>query len=128
VTVFNPLLAAVAPGFHSLQYLAIVWRYQFNVERARGHGRGFSTRGLGRVLGGPGAGLALFVVAGTLLGAMLFWAIPFAISAQFGFANSPLGAGAPVFAVWVFVNIHHYFIDNVIWRRENPDTRQHLFG
>jgi len=23
----------------------------------------------------------------------------------------------------VFVNIHHYFMDNVIWRRDNPDMR-----
>jgi len=21
------------------------------------------------------------------------------------------------------VNIHHYFMDHVIWRRDNPDTR-----
>ena len=30
----------------------------------------------------------------------------------------------PYFAAFfAFVNIHHYFMDNVIWRRENPDTR-----
>jgi len=23
----------------------------------------------------------------------------------------------------VVVNIHHYFMDHVIWRRDNPDTR-----
>ena len=26
-------------------------------------------------------------------------------------------------AIFVIVSIHHYFMDNVIWRRENPDTR-----
>ena len=29
----------------------------------------------------------------------------------------------PFFAAFfVFVNLHHYFMDFVIWRRENPDT------
>ena len=26
-------------------------------------------------------------------------------------------------AIFVIVNIHHYFMDHVIWRRDNPDTR-----
>jgi hypothetical protein len=26
-------------------------------------------------------------------------------------------------ASYVVVNIHHYFMDSVIWRRENPDMR-----
>ena len=26
-------------------------------------------------------------------------------------------------AIFLFVNIHHYFMDHVVWRRENPDTR-----
>jgi hypothetical protein len=30
----------------------------------------------------------------------------------------------PFFAAFfVVVNIHHYFMDHVIWRRDNPDTR-----
>jgi len=28
----------------------------------------------------------------------------------------------------VFVNVHHYFTDNVIWRSQNPETRRYLFG
>ena len=30
-------------------------------------------------------------------------------------------------AIYAFVNIHHYFMDTVIWRRDNPATR-HLFA
>ena len=39
-----------------------------------------------------------------------------------------LGLGeTPYFAaIFVFVNIHHYFMDFVIWRRENPRTRHLL--
>ena len=46
-----------------------------------------------------------------------------------------LGLGAPralaaesAFTGWTFINLHHYFIDSVTWRRENPETRRHLFG
>jgi hypothetical protein len=30
-------------------------------------------------------------------------------------------------AIYTFVNVHHFFMDYVIWRRENPATR-YLFG
>ena len=33
-----------------------------------------------------------------------------------------------LFIGWTFINIHHYFIDNVIWRRDNPEARRYLFG
>ena len=36
---------------------------------------------------------------------------------------SVLGATPYAAAIGAFVNIHHYFLDNVIWRRENRDTR-----
>ena len=26
-------------------------------------------------------------------------------------------------AIFAIVNLHHYFRDHVIWRRDNPDTR-----
>jgi hypothetical protein len=38
------------------------------------------------------------------------------------------GPTVAMFAVTVFINIHHYFIDNVIWRGTNPDMRKYLFG
>jgi hypothetical protein len=34
-----------------------------------------------------------------------------------------LGLTPFVAAFSTFINIHHYFMDHVIWRRENPDTR-----
>jgi hypothetical protein len=34
--------------------------------------------------------------------------------------------GAFIFVVWI--NLHHYFIDNVIWRRDNDDVRRFLFA
>jgi hypothetical protein len=34
-----------------------------------------------------------------------------------------LGLSPCVAAFFVCVNIHHYFMDHVIWRRENPEAR-----
>ena len=30
--------------------------------------------------------------------------------------------------VSIFIDIHHYFLDNVMWRKDNPDVSRHLFG
>ena len=38
-------------------------------------------------------------------------------------APSGLGDTPYLAAIFVFVNIHHYFMDTVLWRRENPRTR-----
>jgi hypothetical protein len=29
---------------------------------------------------------------------------------------------------WLFINIHHYLLDNVMWRKGNPSVAKHLFG
>jgi len=34
----------------------------------------------------------------------------------------------PLIAMWVFINIHHYLLDNVMWRKGNPDVGHHLFA
>ena len=155
----DPVLLLVVPFFHSLQYLAVVWRYQLNVEEADrlhtddqvGHGKhpdghddftpvgnetplplgeGFRARKKHwkAWLRSAPAGLARFVLAGSILGFAGFWLAPITIDALSGYDQAVFGATLFLFIGWTFINIHHYFIDNVIWRRENPETRQHLFG
>ena len=31
-------------------------------------------------------------------------------------------------AAMLFINIHHYFIDNVVWRFKDPRVRAYLLG
>ena len=110
----NPLWLLVIPAFHSLQYLAVVWRYQGGVERAK-----------------PGnwrRGMAVFVSSGLALGFIGFWGLPNLMDSVIPYDHAVFGTTACLFAVWIFINIHHFFLDNVMWRRENPDTRTHLFG
>ena len=33
-----------------------------------------------------------------------------------------------LFMFYIFINIHHYFLDNVMWRRGNPDVQQYIFS
>jgi hypothetical protein len=38
-------------------------------------------------------------------------------------AGHSLGATPYFAALYAFVNLHHYFMDFVIWRRDNPETQ-----
>ena len=68
------------------------------------------------------------MMIGGILGAAGFWWAPTALDTLAGYDRAVFGTTVFVFIAWTFINIHHYFIDNVIWRRENPETRRHLFA
>ena len=73
------------------------------------------------------AGLTRFLVVGGVLGFAGFWAAPITVDALSGYDQAIFGATLFLFIGWTFINIHHYFIDNVIWRRDNPEARRYLF-
>lgn len=124
----NPLWLLVVPALHSLQYLAVVWRYQTNVERdvadAEKDLEPKALSALGplyrlRVLG--------FIVGGAALGYLGFWLIPFVLTALIPYDKAVLGSSLFFFIVLIFINVHHYFLDNVMWRRGNPEVSKYLF-
>jgi hypothetical protein len=111
----------IIPALHSVQYLYIVWLLKRNEARAAE----------GPPLFGKPAGVRLLAlsVASIGLGWILFRGVPAFLegmlvpSARPGAAAADLGPTPYFAAIFVFVNIHHYFMDNVIWRREHPETR-----
>jgi hypothetical protein len=111
----DPGVLVFIPVFHSLQYLIVVWRYELN--RANNVGEREPRRRL----------LSVILLA-TLMGYLGFWAIPRFLDDRVGFDHAALGATPFLFVFWIFINVHHYFVDNVIWRSENPDTKAHLFA
>ena len=126
---FDPVLLFVIPMFHSLQYMAVVWRYQLNVEgeRLQERPRSDGTRWTAWLRTAP-AGLVRFVLVAGVLGYLGFWLAPIVLDTVTGYDRALFGTTLFLFLGWTFINIHHYFIDNVIWRRDNPGTRRHLFA
>jgi hypothetical protein len=45
------------------------------------------------------------------------------VSRRSRFAAVALGPTPYFAAIYTFVNVHHFFMDYVIWRRDNPETR-----
>jgi hypothetical protein len=125
----NPLWFLVAPALHSLQYLAVVWRFQLNYEAARLARADHAPRSVLRRLAGDSAvrHTMLFGLGGTGLGLLGFWLLPIIAGTLIPYDRGLYGASLFLFVAWVFLNIHHYFIDNVIWRRENPEAKAYLF-
>lgn len=102
---------------HALQYLAFPIRVEMNNASRVAPNRG-------RFL------LHMALYAAVLLG--LSWAItgyvPATAMGVVGdiFSEDPRWA-APIL-ILLFINIHHYFTDGVIWKISNPEVRQELFA
>jgi len=99
VGIYAPSFYVFVPVFHALQYLLIAWVMELKEHRSgRTTGQITAVWGIVNVLGGAG----------------LFWALPRAV-AFFGvsldLATAVLIAG---------IQIHHFFVDGVIWKLRNP--------
>lgn len=115
----DPLLMYLIPALHSAQYLYFVWLLKRN-EACAHEGPPTFGRPPSVVLGG-------WLFASLALGLLLFHLLPDALDA--GLVDrraarfSDLGATPYFAAIFSFVNLHHYFMDAAIWRRENPEMK-----
>lgn len=119
-----PMLILIVPVLHSLQYLLVVWRFELNFEKQRIVSKGllqsvFTNTAIKR--------FSIFVGLGVLLGYVGFFALPYYLESHVKFGQKVFSSGVFLFMTWIFINVHHYFIDNVLWRRENPETGKYLF-
>jgi hypothetical protein len=115
----DPLLVYLIPALHSVQYLYFVWLLK------RGHAHSLE--------GPPSFGKPVASVLGAwaagalLLGLLLFHVAPGTLDALLvdrrAARFSDLGPTPYFAAIFTVVNLHHYFMDFVIWRRDNPETR-----
>ncbi len=118
----HPAYAYLIPFFHSLQYLVFVGVLKSNEVRSQNQnfsGKEWRKRWLLKFGG--------FVMAAYVLGALCFEFIPKFLDGQ-GLVHSGGQMGyAPILASFIlFINIHHYFIDNVIWRADNARVKKYL--
>lgn len=76
--------------------------------------------------------LAALAASALGLGWLLFHGAPSLLDDLLVRRHAPASQAAlgptPYFAaLYTFVNIHHFFMDSVVWRRDNPETR-YLFA
>jgi len=107
----HPAAAFLVQGAHALQYMPFVARVESN--RATVH------RALRVALWSLALVVVGYLVFRVLAGAMQ----DIAIARD---APKSLVLAIPV-AVTVFVNVHHYFTDGVLWKLRNPAVRRDLF-
>jgi hypothetical protein len=100
----------VVPALHSLQYLLFVGKLSF--EKRGGLHKGKA-----------GAGWFSFLALGGMLGVMGFWAVPFVLDRIVPYNQEVFGNGMFLVMFILFINIHHYFIDFAIWRKDNPEMK-----
>jgi len=103
---------------HALQYLAFPVRVEIN-RTIRGRARAATRVARHMALYGVGLLAASFIVAQLVPGAAMS-----IIGNVFG--ETP-GKSAPILLL-MFINIHHYFTDGVMWKISNPEVKKDLFA
>jgi hypothetical protein len=114
----DPLVRYAIPALHSIQYLYFVSLMKRNEARAR--------EGAPYFEGSRAARLGLFAASTLGLAFLLFHAAPGLLDAALVPRRArftDLGPTPYLAAIFAFVNLHHYFMDAVLWRKDNPDTR-----
>jgi hypothetical protein len=113
----DPLVRYVVPALHSVQYLYFVRLLEGNRAREREGAPWFEASAKVRV--------GILAASALGLGWLLFHGAPWAFDDLVPRRDRALALGpTPYFAaLYTFVNLHHYFMDYVLWRRENPLTR-----
>lgn len=123
---FDPLIAYLIPGLHSLQYWYFVYLLKKNEAQSQ-----LQRNGLGASLASR---LVTFFLLSVGLAWLAFNGIPGFLDGNFVATTAKMGDDPEVSTISLgvtpylaafgtFINIHHYFLDHVIWRRENPDMR-----
>src|SRR6185503_15483135 len=105
---------------HALQYLAFPIRVELNRTRAAAETATRATRVATHMALYGGLLIAIsYIVAQVVPGRAMD-----AVATIFG--EEP-GKVTPVL-ILMFINIHHYFTDGVIWKISNPEVRRELFA
>jgi hypothetical protein len=114
----DPLVRYMIPALHSIQYLYVVYLMKGNEAREREGPPWFERAAPVR--------LGILAVSAIGLGFVLFHGAPTYFDDLFvprRSAETALGPTPFFAAIFAFVNLHHYFMDAVIWRKENPNVR-----
>jgi hypothetical protein len=122
---YNPTYYYTVPFFHSLQYLLFVYAFRRNKVQSQttnSDEQGSQMKNDIRLYG--------YLLLSVVLGAIFFSFLPNYLDSLKIFNTIPgtvEGAATAMFVFTIFINIHHYFIDNVIWKGSNPEIKEYIF-
>lgn len=118
----HPHFAYMIPFFHSIQYLVFVWFFKRNQVNDQ-----ISKLPLDQKKQAWAFKFIGFLIMSLVLGASAFEFVPKALDAHYKLSNSQMGSSPYLVCFLLFINIHHYFIDNAIWKSSNPEIKKYLF-
>jgi hypothetical protein len=103
---------------HAVQYLSFPIRVEINRTRS------ISAREVAHV----GRHMAIYGVGLLVVSYLMAQVVPASAMGAIGniFGEEP-GKAAPIL-ILMFINIHHYFTDGVVWKISNPEVRRELFA
>ena len=108
----HPIVLLI-PFIHSAQYITIVLKMKNNEVQKN-------------VI--SSVAFWIFTIFGLIIGAAIFDLIPTFMDQSISYDPKVYGTTLFMFMFWIFINIHHYFIDNVIWRKEGSEAKEYLFS
>lgn len=121
-TLNHPLYFFLVPFFHSLQYLLFVTAFKKNQ----------ANEAAAKATSGPEQRLVFlrkywgFLILAGVLGALAFEIVPRTLDKFLAADPILFGPTLWLFSFNIFINLHHYFIDNVIWRGDNEFLKKYL--
>lgn len=104
---YNDVYFYMIPFFHSLQYLLFTYTYT----------KSKSNDNKNKIF--------QYWSFAFIIGALVFHLTPTSLDKNLNF-NNEISPHIFLISFIFFINIHHYFIDNCLWRRENKKVRQHI--
>ncbi len=119
---YNPIFFPCIAFFHSLQYLPFVYAVRRN--KIKNELVKLNPEVQSKVYFIRHYGYLFFSV---VLGAILFYFLPKYLDQMNFFDFDLYGPTVVMFYFVIFLNIHHYFIDNVIWKKNNEEMQKYLF-
>jgi hypothetical protein len=123
-TMYHAHFWYLIPFFHSLQYLLFVWTLKRNQLKAEAAAAAPGDEPEQRWL--FSRGFVAFVGLTTVAGWLTFLQVPELLDAYVVYDEKVFGPTLFMFLFITFINIHHYFIDNVLWRRDNEALKKYL--
>lgn len=118
----HPGFGYMIPFFHSMQYLVFVGIYKKNEAAFFASGKPAVEQRqvwMKKFVG--------YLLCAGILGSLFFEWLPKSLDQMVPLSGEGLGPSPWLASFLLFINIHHYFIDNVIWRSDNASVKKYLF-